>query len=171
MSSKTKIIIGVVIAAVVVVGGCNMLMRKAGELVTEKMIENASGGKAKVDAKDGSMTVTTSEGTVTTGGNVPEGWPSDVPVYAGAAVQFSGANMQGAEGGMALVLSSKDDASKVASYYKTELKAQGWTIGNTMEAQGNTVLLLTKGTKTLSLSIAGANGMTSITIGVQDMTQ
>ncbi len=170
MSNKTKVIIGIVVAVFVVVAGCKMALRSIGQNIAEKMIEDASGGKADVDMKNGSMTITTSEGTVTTGtGKVPDGWPTDVPVYAGATVQFSGMNNAGAgQGGMALVLTSKDDAETIVKYYKTTLQAGGWTVVNTMEAQGSTILLLTKDTKALSLSITGANGETSITMGVQD---
>lgn len=169
MSSKTKIVIGLVIAAVLVIGGCNFAMRKAGEVITGKMIENATGGKAKVDTKDGSMTVTTSEGTMTTSGKVPDGWPTDVPVYAGSTVQFSGSNNAASgETGLALVLSTTDDSAKVVDYYKTTLKAAGWTVGNTMEARGSTIMLLTKGTQALSLAIASTDRSTSITMGLQD---
>ncbi len=171
MVQKHKIIIGVVVVGVLLIGGCNMLARKAGEAMTEKMIEKATGGKAKVDMKDGSMTVTTDEGTVTTGGSVPDNWPKDVPVYAGATVQFSGTNMGDAgEGAMGLVMTTEDDAAAVATFYKDSLKNGGWTLKNTMSAQGNTVMLFTKDSKNLSLAIAGSNGTTSITIGVQDGT-
>jgi hypothetical protein len=173
MSTKTKAIIGIIVAIFVVIAGCKMALRSIGQNIAEKMIEDASGGKANMDVQNGSMTITTSEGTVTTGsGKVPESWPKDVPVYAGATVQFSGTNNAGTgQGGMALVLSSKEDPEVIVEYYKTTLKAGGWTVVNTMAAQGNTILLFTKGSKALSLSITGASGETSITMGVQDQAR
>lgn len=171
MSSKTKVIIGIVVVVFIGVAGCKMALRNIGQNMAEKMIEDASGGKAKVDMKDGSMTVTTEEGTVTTGGSVPDNWPKDVPAYAGAAVQFSGTNMGDAgEGAMGLVMTSEDNATSVVDFYKESLKSSGWTLKNTMAAQGNTVMLFTKDGRNLSLAIAEANGTTSITIGVQEGT-
>ena len=172
MSKTAKVVLGVIVVLLVLVGGCQMIARKAGEMITEKMIENASDGKAKVDVKDGSMTVTTSEGTFTTnGGKMPDGWPEDVPVYPGSSVQFSGTSAMEAGGGMGLVLMSEDAPASVVTFYKTKLAAEGWATGTTMEGQGSTILIMTKGAKALSLTVTGAEGGTSITMGYQDKAQ
>lgn len=170
MSKTSKLVLAAVVAAVVVIGGCNMLMKKAGEKLVEGMIESASDGKADVDMKgDGSMTITTDEGTMTTGNSLPAGWPTDIPMAAGAAVQFSGAanGMMGADG-MAVVMTSEDSTADVAAFYKTALASEGWTVKSTMEAQGSTIYLAEKAGRTISVTVTGASGKTTITIGVQD---
>jgi len=135
----------------------------------ERQIEQETGGNADVDVDaDGSMQVKTEDGTYNAGNNqLPEDWPEDAPIYAGSTIQFSGsANATTGQPGAAVVLSTADSAADVMTFYKGELKKQGWTVTSTMEAQGTTIMGATKGTRALSLMVGSTNGQTSITIGV-----
>lgn len=170
MTTKIRMTLGVLLLLLLIVGGCSILYRKAGELVTRKAMERLSGGEITVDPDEGTTTLKTSKGTLTTGGShPPEHWPDDIPVYAGSTIQFSGSD-DGSEGGvgMALLLTSDDDPSTITAFYTTRLKASGWTLGNTMKAGGSTVLLMTKDTKAVSITVTSAEGTTSIAIGVQN---
>ncbi|NOS68117.1 MAG: hypothetical protein HOO67_07220 [Candidatus Peribacteraceae bacterium] len=143
--------------------------RKAAENAMEQQIRQETGGDADVDMNaDGSMQVTTKDGTYNAGNNqLPEDWPTDAPIYAGAKIQFSGsANGTTGKPGSAAVLTTSDSAADVVTYYKAELAKQGWTISSTMEAQGTSIFGATKGTRALSLLIGSAEGQTSITIGI-----
>lgn len=170
MSKQGKLIVGIVVAIVVVSAGCNLILKNVSEQVVENAMERASGGKADVDMKNGSMTIKTEEGTMTTGNKLPENWPTDIPMYAGATVQFGGAanGMAGDAGGMAVVMMSEDATADVAAYYKSSLAKDGWTVKSTMEAQGSTIYLAEKAGRTISVTVTGASGQTTITIGVQD---
>ncbi|MBI2635808.1 hypothetical protein HYW84_00575 [Candidatus Peregrinibacteria bacterium] len=144
--------------------------RRQAERAIERRIEQETGGNADVDIQsDGAVKVETAEGTYNAGGNrLPEDWPEDAPVYAGAEVQFSGAaNPANGKPGAAAVLITADSASDVLTFYKAELKSKGWTITTTMESQGTTIIGATKGARTFSLMIGSSDaGKTSITIGV-----
>lgn len=167
MSSKMKLFIGAIVVLVLIIGGCGMIMKKAGEKVVEGMMERATNGEADVDIqKDGTMKVTTDEGTYETGGDVPDEWPEDVPVYAGATVQYSGS---AADQGMAVMLMSKDSADAVVKFYKDIMASGGWKVESTMQGGGSTIMIGTKGSRTLSIAISGAGEAgTSIGLGVED---
>ncbi len=118
--------------------------------------------------EDGAMEFTTSEGTLSTGNAVPADWPTDVPAYPGAVVQYS-ASVNSADGkkGSALILMTLDDVQKVSDYYKDELASQGWASAQVMQAGGTTIMSMTKDDRTLSLAIAGSDGKTNITFGIE----
>lgn len=136
----------------------------------ENEIENETGAEADVDMNaDGSMKVTTKEGTYTTGSNtMPEDWPEDAPVFADATVQFSGStNPVDGGPGVAAVLMTDASVETVMAFYTDELTKKGWTIVSTMQAQGTNVIGATKDDRVLSLMVGDSgNGQTSITIGV-----
>ena len=138
------------------------------EKAMEKAIEDETGGSADVDVRaDGSMEVTTEEGTFQTGNSMPEDWPKDVPVYAGATVQFSGtASPENGQRGSAVVLVTADSATDVAAFYKETLKENGWTVQSTMEAQGTIIFSAEKDDRVFSFLTTTAEGMTTITMGV-----
>lgn len=136
----------------------------------ERSIEKETGGDANVDIKaDGSMDVKTKEGTATIGSNkVPDGWPKEIAVYPGATISYSAAvNPDTGKPGMAIVMMSTDDVTTVAAYYKKEAAAAGWTLGQSMETAGTTILTATKGGMTASFMITGVENQTSIAIGVE----
>jgi hypothetical protein len=117
----------------------------------EDAIEDAGGGNAEVEM----------------GGELPDDWPSDVPVYADATMQYSASvdPSTGQPGAMA-VLMTDDRAEDVAGFYRDSLADEGWTITASMESGGTTVIGATKDTRVLSLSFASSEGQTTITIGV-----
>lgn len=116
---------------------------------------------------DGTTTVTTDEGTMRTGGELPATWPSDAPVYPDATVAFSAStNPTTGKAGFGLMLTTAASTDDVAAFYKKELAGNGWTIAATMENAGTTVISATKDTRAMGLSIAGGEGTTSITIGI-----
>ncbi len=155
-----------------VVSAFTLLLAACGQSVGDKMAENAiekqTGGQASVDTNNGTMHVTTSEGTFDVGAHaLPADWPTDVPAYAGATVQYSASVNPATDApGSMVVLMSTDDAQTIADYYANTLKANGWTIGSTMQAQGTTIMTAIKDDRAVSLSVASANNETTITIGV-----
>ncbi len=120
---------------------------------------------------DGTVNVTTSEGTATTSHTVPSDWPSDAPIYAGATVQYSASvNPVDGKAGHALVLMTTDSAATVFAYYASELAAQGWKVDSTMNGGTTMITSATKDARTLSLMAAESEGQTAITIAVGDST-
>lgn len=149
MKSSTKVLLIASIAGFLLVG-CN-------------------NQQAAVDMNaDGTMEVTTEQGTLTTGTDIPKDWPSDLPTYPGATVQFSGSGMPDAGGkmGWAMVLVTTDTAAKVKAYYVEELPKNGWTIVANLDSQGSIMMGATKGELAMSLTAGTQDGQTAITLGV-----
>jgi hypothetical protein len=130
--------------------------------------KNILGCKGVVD-DSGNMKLTTHEGTFATGQKLPADWPTDAPVYAGADVQYSASvNPTNGKPGKAVVLMTKDDTKAVESFYESELVKQGWTIAEDAHTPVGYVVSATKDTRILSLMVGGAEGRTTITLGVSE---
>jgi hypothetical protein len=173
--SRPWILIAVIIGIVLLLGyGINNVMqmasRKVGENMMERMIEKSTGDKADVDFDDsGNMKLTTHEGTFATGQKLPADWPTDAPVYAGADVQYSASvNPTNGKPGKAVVLMTQDDSKAVESFYEAELVKQGWVIAEDAHTPVGYVVSATKDTRILSLMVGGAEGRTTITLGVSE---
>lgn len=154
-------IIGVVTVAL---AGCG---QNAVDEALENEIEKETGGAATVDMEDGTVRVTTSEGSFTAGTNtLPTDWPTDIPVFRDATIQFSGeTNQEGEDGGSMAVLMTTESAKNVLDFYTIALKENGWTMEATMAAQGMNIMTGTKDDRALTLSVTEADGSTTITIG------
>lgn len=165
MSTTMKILIGVIVVVLVVIGGCGMIIKKASEKITEGMMERVTNGEADVDITgDGTIKVTTDKGTFETGNSVPADWPKDVAVYRGASVQYSASST---DEGAALILDTEDSVADVVAYYKAEMAKSDWKIESTMEGGGTMILMGTKDDRSFSVAISsGSQGHTSITLGI-----
>jgi len=173
--NQKKLII--IVVAVVVLGGLGMLVRgmfsrNIAENMAENAIERATGGKVDVDY-DGDDTITykSDEGSFQAGENVslPSDWPSDVPVMSGVKISYAGSSnpSTGAPGASVMFTTSKS-ASEVAAYYNSQLVDEGWTIESTANMGSSSVVSAKKGERTVGLYIIESEGMTSVTIGVQN---
>jgi|GEM_PF-2237439 len=60
------------------------------------------------------------------------------------------------------------DVATVAAHYKQVFTAAGWTMGDSMEGGGTSILQAKKGSQDAAVMIAGAAGQTSITIGISE---
>jgi hypothetical protein len=110
---------------------CKQIAEKASEKVAEKMIEQSSGGKAKVDlnSKDGSMKVTSNDGKTQTqwgqGASMPEGWPSWLGQYPGSTVQMANRQVLTDKVSLTATLQTKDAPELIVKFYEDKATAQG----------------------------------------------
>lgn len=169
MSKKHWIIVGGVVLILVIVSALQAMSGMVSRKVVENAMERASNGTADVDMNaDGTMKITTKDGEFQTGNSIPEEWPKDIAVYAGASITYSAmTNPLDNKAGMALVLLTDDTAAEVKTFYETTLKANGWTITNTMQGGGTVIMTAEKDDRKLSLAIAESQDHTGITIGVE----
>jgi hypothetical protein len=154
------------VSALGLLAGCSSVADKA----AENAIEKETGGQANVDTDNGTMHVETSEGTFDAGGNkLPADWPSDAPIYTGATIQYAAsANPTTGKAGAAVVFMTSDSVQKVSDFYVAQLKEQGWKIEGTVNAGGALTIGATKDERSLSLVISGAEGRTTVTMGVEN---
>ena len=94
-----------------------------------------------------------------------EGFPKDVPIYSPSRVTMS----QVLKGKNAVVtLSTKDDTSKVALFYKNALPEKGWSIEGEMDMGGMVILQGKKGKNILNVSVVKGDAETNITLAITE---
>ncbi len=107
----------------------------------------AAGGDAEVvPGEDGGPD------TVMTEGVLPQGYPSDVPVYPGATI---GSSMSTPGLGVFATFNSDDAPQTVLSHYRTELAKGGWSVVDTPDGNG---VDGTKGNRTVQVRARKAGG-------------
>src|SRR3989344_4091500 len=174
-SNKTLwIVIGVIVVLALLGWGVRAAMRGISKAVVEKGIEAATGGKVKVDADGGQVTVKGQDGSsVQWGSNsLPDGWPSDVSIYSGSTIQYSGSsNPTTGKSGAGVMFQTSDKGQKVADFYKADLAAKGWKIEGTYSAATTTTVGATKDGRSLSLGISSSEQGTVVTMAVETKAQ
>lgn len=94
-----------------------------------------------------------------------EGFPKDVPIYSPSRVTMS----QVLKGKNAVAtLSTKDDTSKVALFYKNALPEKGWSIEGEMDMGGMVILQGKKGKNILNVSVVKGDAETNITLAITE---
>lgn len=105
-----------------------------------------------VDTKNGSVEVKGKDGESLSLGNakIPDGFPSDVPIYKPSDV-IVGLKVSK---GYNVTLTTNDSAQTVADFYKTQLPKNGWTAEDTSAVfNTNVVQAYTKADQTLQVLI------------------
>jgi hypothetical protein len=94
---------------------------------------------------------------------LPEGFPSDVPVYPGSNVTMRAATA----GGMQMVLKSADPSDKVAAFYKEKLKGAGWQLETSLSGEGSSMVTGKKDQRSVVAVIGRNSGGTAVTLMLQ----
>lgn len=182
-----------IFALVAIVIGCGKAKEAAQETAVEKAIEAAAskdGQKVDVDLKKGTMEVTTKDGASTAkvdtatgsvsvtsndgnskvafgeGATIPEDFPKDVPVYAGAKV--IGASSDKANKQHMVQLETADAVLQVAEKLKADATTNGWTEDTNMNTTSGdnpmAMMTYTKGERKADYMVMKQNDKTSITV-------
>ena len=172
-SNKTVIIIVVVVAVLVVLGIIGRIVqRKVAQGVAGGFLSAITGGKVGIGGDKNKVTLKSDEGEFSfqEGGKLPDGFPSDFPVYPGAKITSSWTSSGDDSKGISVVLETSDAPTKVADYYKTNIESKGWKTTASFSSEGTTTYSFEKGTTNGFVGIAkGEEGKTniSVTIGVK----
>lgn len=102
------------------------------------------------------------------GGELPEGFPKDFPIYKGSKLISKWSSTAEENEGMSIVLETGDSVSKVSDYYKAELEKTGWSITSTFSQDDSVVFSFEKGEKEGILGITKAEEKTSISITISN---
>lgn len=95
------------------------------------------------------------------GGNLPEGFPSDFPLYPGTTLSSSWTAKGQSSNGISLIWETDDSSEKVLEFYKRELEAKGWKITSAFSATYS----FEKGNTSGFVGIAkGSSGRTEISL-------
>ncbi len=132
------------------------LTEKGVESVIENQIEKETGKKIDIDTNfdEGKFEVKGDDGSTFSVGDskLPEGFPTDVPLYDGAKVVSSSKSSTkiGNTFYMA-VLSTSDDVDTVNAYYKSALEDAGWKEESTYNSSMGSTVTSKKGNTSLTV--------------------
>ena len=146
------------LAGLVLTTGCAQIA----EQVTKSAVEKATGVKVESDG----VTVTGKNGEqVNIGGensDLPDGFPSEAPVYAGAKITSSVSTSQG----FLVGFTTADTPRTVLDWYKSELASKGWEVKSNMESDSGGLLTATMTGWSLSVNVGGddSGGETTIVL-------
>ena len=172
---QNKLVIVLVLVAVVLAGLYfvgRTLSRKIGEGIAGRFLSGLSGKNVKVDNQGDKVTITGEDGKVAfeAGGDLPESFPKDFPVYSGAKLvnSFSASGEEG--DGVSVIWETGDSFDKVTAFYKTKLTESGWKVESTFEQKDSFTSSFKKGEVGgfIGVTIGDGNKVTiSVTIGVK----
>ena len=152
--------------AAILFSGCSAAAEKA----VEKKIEKETGSEVDIDTKENKVEVETEEGKteVQTGSNVelPEGFPSDFPVYKkGKITAVMKSDYEGSQGYM-ITIETDDDIDSVSGWYEEELKKTGYDVKVTLKQLGLNSYVFEKKSPPIkgSVQIQDENGRTSLVV-------
>ena len=161
--------VAVAAAGLVAIGSASAC---SAENIAGDIIEAGSDGQVDVDIDDGEVTVETEDGsaTLSSSGDLPEGFPSDVPVLEGA-ITFSQSIDTGESGTSYTVLVDvSDTVADAFSQVKSEMTAAGFettgeTTVNTDDGAWSTATF-TSADHQVIVSVTDAGDSTTVSYGV-----
>ena len=167
---KPIILVVFLFAATLVFSGCfltDWMTEKASEQITESISEQATNGEVDVDFDEGTFTVETEEGTVSIGQTeIPEEFPSNVPVYSDATVVWTSSST--ADEAYWVDLESTDDFATVESYYEESLGSNGWEVTDkttyTADGQSTTIFYADDGVNDLVVTVSSSDDKVMISL-------
>lgn len=98
--------------------------------IAEKVIENQTGGKVKIDSngKSGSVEIKSKDGSIRIGENkLPADFPKDIPIYKPSKTTSSMSNTLEGKKTFVVTLTTDADIDGVTDFYKSGLAGKGWT--------------------------------------------
>jgi hypothetical protein len=163
---KTSQLLAATIGTIVLLGaGC---AQNIAEEATERAIERETGGSAEVDIGDNEVSFRDEEsGATATWGEdvaIPSDFPADVLVYGNAKVNAVTMSDEDGSEGAWLTLSTSDSVATVIGWYESELSSTGWTRQGSYSVQGSEMRVYEKAGATITVSAAGEEGLTTVTV-------
>ena len=149
-------------------------MQKAGEEVAEQAIESITDTELDADFNDGSITIDSEEGSVSIGGTeIPEDFPSDVPVYSNADVVWT--SFSSADETYWIDFESTDDYTEIKAYYDEEIEKDGWELYDTStytsDGQETTLYSADRDNRTLIVTLSHSESEDKTMISVSTTTE
>lgn len=143
-------IAGLLLLLVLITTGCG---QSVAEKMMEKNLENAMGGDAEVDMDGDNIKIETEEGVsleVGEGVSLPADFPEDIFVVEGEIVSVM-KNVMGA--GISVSVLSDKTMTEVKTMYEEKVVEDGWTMTANMSMGEMEMLVATKESRTLNISI------------------
>jgi len=155
-TSQVATVVAILLAAALL-SGCGMLVQKAAEKATGVSVDQSS-GKTTINGPNGQSATLSSDS-----GKVPDGLPTNVPVYTGP-IEGSTAITTPQGKSYQFVVQTPDDVATVLAWYKTQLAEKGWTVeaAATMGGDKQGLVSAKNGTSQLAVTLDASNGTTRV---------
>ncbi len=165
---KSSATLPLALAVVLLAGfGCSPTGRIAEE-ATEATINSRLGGSGNVEIDEGTVRFEDEEsGTTTAWGedvDVPEDFPSDVPIYENGSVVGVTVTREGDSQGAWISFATSDSATVAIDWYETRLVAAGWTQQASYSVQGTQMRSYAKDDATITVSVGSDESSESQTV-------
>ena len=150
----------VVLSLVLLLAGCSRSKTVSTPNGDVKVEESGKAGQSSVtfSGKNGESVTINSEG-----GKLPDDYPKDVPVAAGAKIVMATSANTADNQGSSLVLEAADSFDKTVTFYKKGLADNGWKIEGTISGENMTMLTAAKDNRQLVVQIGESDGKCSVT--------
>jgi hypothetical protein len=168
-----------VLAGIAMTIAGKLIFSKLGVGLLQKGIESKTGVKVDVNNPQKGVSFTdpkTGESVSFGEQKIPDNFPKDFPVYPGSKPTgtLSGSNTQKDSTGFWVIFTSTDPLAKVAAYYGTQLKSNGWTIENTMNIDKTSSWTISKGLLAGTVMVGEGDNKTgtmiTVMLGSKDKT-
>lgn len=173
--TKKLFIISLMFCSALLLSACqsasDKISQKAGELVAEKALEQATGGKADVDINNGGVAVKTDKGSIQTGEKIslPEGFPTDVYVFEG---DIKASFVNNDPKGYTVTIETNKTVAEIKSAYEKKIAEDGWKKTGVMDFGETVSIAGEKDNRTLSIMVSsGSDGKNSIVLSVSEDKQ
>jgi len=175
-SNKLLIILLSVLAVLVLVGlAAWVLWRSLGGKISSKFLSlflsKTAGENVKVenDGKKISFDGKGGQFSYSAEGKLPDGFPSDFPIYPGAKLTSSWTTTGEDSKGISVVWETTDSVTQVKLFYKDKLTAGGWKIDNELAQETMQTISFEKDKTSGFVGLAESNGKLtiSVTLGIK----
>lgn len=175
-SNKRLMILLSVLAVLVLVGfAARVLWRNLGGKISSKFLSlflsKTAGENVKVenDGKKISFDGKGGQFTYSAEGELPDGFPSDFPIYPGAKLTSSWTTASEDSKGVSVVWETTDSVTQVKSFYKDKLTASGWKIDNELAQEAMQTISFEKDKTSGFVGLAESSGKLtiSVTLGIK----
>jgi hypothetical protein len=152
---RSLVLGGLIAVLVMSLAGCGFIAQKAAEKATGVSVDNKS-GQVTVTGKNGEKATFSGSDN-----KLPDNLPSDVPHYAGTVKSSAAVNTPQGKS-FTFVIETTDDVATVADWTTSQLKAQGWTIDNTVDVNGSKMVSAKKSASQIQVTVTNENGKTQV---------
>lgn len=161
------IILAAIIVAILV--GRFVYQRAKGSILGT-FLSKTTGESVDIDQEGEKVSIKSEEGEISfqEGGELPENFPKDFPIYPGAKLAGSWTASSEETEGVSLIWETSDSINKVTDYYKEKLTELGWESSFTSETEDSMTLMFEKDDTSGFVGITTEDSKTviSLTLGL-----
>ena len=162
---SNKLVLILAILGAIVIG-----VTLVGRFAYRTFLSKTTGGVIGIDKEGEKVTVKSEEAEFSfeEGGELPENFPKDFPIYPEAKLISSWTASGEETEGLSLVWETNDSIDKVSAYYKEKLTESGWKLSLTAEVEDSITLAFEKNDTGGFLGITTEDSKTiiSLTLGL-----